>query len=104
MDTIETLERFQRWFDSMTDGDWHHTYGVSITTIDNPGWSLRVELSDTYLFDRQFDEKKIQRKTDNDWLLCRKDDGVFQAYGGPENLDEMISLFLDWAEICDCTE
>jgi Immunity protein 53 len=31
------------------DGDWEHSSGVSIGTIDNPGWSLDVELAETNL-------------------------------------------------------
>ena len=43
------LERLPWWYTSMCNGDWEHTYGVFISNIDNPGWSLKVELKDTYL-------------------------------------------------------
>ncbi|MCP4491890.1 MAG: rhodanese-related sulfurtransferase [Gammaproteobacteria bacterium] len=90
------LERLQNWYSSMCNGDWEHTYGVFISNIDNPGWSLKIELIDTYLYNKTFDEVKIQREED-DWLLCKVQDGNFQGYGGPGNLSELIHVFLNWA-------
>lgn len=91
------LLRLQSWYAEMCNGDWEHTYGVSIGNIDNPGWSLKVELTDTYLYDIPFAEIKIER-TDDDWVICKVSAGVFQSYGGIKNLTEMLVIFLDWAE------
>lgn len=91
------LVRLQTWYAAMCNGDWEHTYGLQISNIDNPGWSLKVELIDTYLYDVTFPEVKIER-TEDDWLICKVADGVFQAYGGTGNLTEMLGVFLDWAE------
>jgi Immunity protein 53 len=93
----QVLDRLQQWYASMCNGDWEHTYGVFISNIDNPGWSFKVELVDTYLYDVTFDEVKIER-ADDDWILCKIVDGAFQAYGGTRNLSEMLTVFLDWAE------
>lgn len=92
------LKRLQDWFASMCNDDWEHTYGVFISNIDNPGWSLKVELKDTYLYDVKFKDVKIQRDDENDWVLCRVQAGDFQGYGGPGNLSELIEIFLNWAE------
>ncbi len=45
----DALYLLQRWYLGQCDGEWEHGYGVSIDTIDNPGWRLRVELADTAL-------------------------------------------------------
>ena len=82
----------------MCDGDWHHTYGVAITNIDNPGWQLSIDLADTYLTEIQFAPVVIQRDDEHDWLNCARDKHKFVAHGGPLNLDEMLTVFLDWAE------
>lgn len=92
------LERLQQWYTSMCNGDWEHTYGVFMSNIDNPGWSLKVELKDTYLYDVDFIDLKIQRTDENDWILCKIEKGNFQGYGGPSNLGELIGVFLRWAE------
>lgn len=92
------LERLEDWYESMCNGDWEHTYGVFISNVDNPGWSLKVELTDTYLYEVPFSERKIERENPNDWIICRLEDGEFIGYGGPRNLTELLQTFLDWAE------
>jgi len=95
---LNLLKRLQNWYASMCNDDWEHTYGVFISNIDNPGWSLKVELKDTYLYDVKFKDIKIQRDDENDWVLCKVEEGDFQGYGGPENLSELLETFLSWAE------
>ena len=98
MDTdANALEQIERWYRSVCDGDWEHTYGIFISNIDNPGWSLKVELKDTYLYGAFFKDLNVQRKNDDDWVLCKIEDGNFQGYCGPSNLTEMLEVFLDWA-------
>jgi hypothetical protein len=41
------LPRLQRWYHSQSDGTWEHASGVRIETLDNPGWSLKVDLRGT---------------------------------------------------------
>lgn len=98
---MTTLERLQRWYRSMCNGDWEHTYGVFISNIDNPGWRLRVELADTYLLDASFESIQVQREDEDDWYVCQKKGEEFIGSGGPGNLDEVIQVFLDWAEGAD---
>ncbi|EIC31596.1 MULTISPECIES: immunity 53 family protein [Methylomicrobium] len=96
--TGSILKRLQDWYVSRCNDDWEHTYGVFITNIDNPGWSLKVELKDTPLYELAFKEIKIQRSEENDWIICKVEEGNFQGYAGPNNLEELLSIFLDWAE------
>ena len=91
------LSRFQHWYKSMCNDDWEHTYGVCITNIDNPGWSLKIELIDTPIYEKKFKDLKVQRDDESDWIICSVFDGVFQGYGGPLNLEELIDIFLVWA-------
>jgi hypothetical protein len=43
----DALKQLQNWFSSQCDGDWEHNFGFTIETIDNPGWSLEVDLNNT---------------------------------------------------------
>jgi len=81
------------------DGDWQHLYGVTIDNIDNPGWSLDVDILSTHLYGVPFDLIRRQGDDEDDWFICRleKDGQVFSAAGGPLNLGEMIEIFLDWS-------
>ena len=50
------LERLQDWYLAQCDEDWEHSYGVKIDTLDNPGWLIDVDLKDTSLEFRPFDD------------------------------------------------
>ena len=41
------LERLQRWYLYRCDGDWEHSFGITIETLDNPGWMVTIDLQDT---------------------------------------------------------
>ena len=62
---MENLKFLQDWYTSQCDGDWEHTYGITITTLDNPGWSITIDLENT-----GFEENYINENVDlskNDW-------------------------------------
>lgn len=95
--TVDLLVALQRWYAAHCNGDWEHSFGVRIDTLDNPGWSLEVDLNGTELVARSFDGIDVERR-DNDWLRCSVEDGAFKCFGGPENLTEMLQRFLEWAK------
>lgn len=100
---MNTLKALQDWYLSQCDESWEHQHGVEIGTLDNPGWSLKIDLKGTNLSDVNFlgyeygvgDDHHASR---NDWLICKIDNDQFVAYGGPEKLDEMICVFLEWTK------
>lgn len=99
----DTIRRLQDWYISNCDGDWEHGFGVKIDTLDNPGWSIRIDLEDTPLEGAQFEEfaygvADAADASGEDWICCRVVNGVFEAAGGPAKLDEMLTTFLTWAE------
>jgi immunity protein 53 of polymorphic toxin system len=47
-DPIAFLET---WFLSQCDGDWEHDARIEISTLDNPGWYLSIDLTATDLED-----------------------------------------------------
>src|SRR4051812_33664431 len=44
----DALYLLQWWYLAQCNDAWEH-FGVGIGTLDNPGWSVRVELTDTSL-------------------------------------------------------
>jgi hypothetical protein len=44
---LDDLAWLQGWYAEQCDGDWEHDESVSIGTLDNPGWRLRVNLAGT---------------------------------------------------------
>jgi hypothetical protein len=94
---MDELTRLQDWYNAECNGDWEHQYGVRICTLDNPGWSLDVDLLDTSLMDKAFIPLTIDR-SDTDWVHCKVEGAVFKGRGGSRNLREMLQIFLMWAQ------
>lgn len=97
---MDLLRRLQEWYKMHCDGDWEHSYGVKIDTLDNPGWKLKVDLTGTLLENVDFLSIKAgdpENKTEF-WLECAKKKGKFVACGSVDALEKMIFLFLEWAE------
>ncbi len=92
-----TLGRLQAWYVAECNGEWEHTYGIVIETLDNPGWRVQVDLTETSLQSKVF-EALVRETSPQDWIDCRVKDGAFQGHGGASNLEEVINIFLDWAE------
>ncbi|TCQ16656.1 immunity protein 53 of polymorphic toxin system [Rhizobium sp. PP-CC-3G-465] len=94
---MDSITRLCAWFQRHSFGDWHEDHGIIIDTLDNPGWSLKIDLEGTELCDRQFSEIELNR-SERDWLTARKSGNCFEAFGGPMNLEEMLRAFLAWTE------
>jgi hypothetical protein len=94
---MDTVSRLCAWFERQSVNEWHEDHGVKIDTLDNPGWSMKVDLKGTSLQKKVFQEFRIER-SDRDWVFARKNAEVFEVFGGPRNLNEMIEKFLLWAE------
>lgn len=97
---MNVLEKLQEWYLNNCDGDWEHSYGLKIVTIDNPGWSVDINLIETKLEDKFF-EKIVIERNENNWIHCFVDKGYFKGRGGPNNLIEVLEIFCNWAFIKD---
>ena len=87
----------QNWYLSNCDGDWEHNQNVLITTLDNPGWSIDINLEGTVMEDVEF-EKLFTENSEHDWFCCRVEQGKFLGDGGPLNLGDIIDVFRNWVE------
>ena len=123
--SVSSISNLQEWYASQCNGDWEHTFGVTISTMDNPGWGLTIDLTGTSLENIPFNEYRVnldaQRAFQEDmspediafyehmfdstapeleWMICVKRESTKQyaANGGPLMLDQMIQKFLDWAD------
>ena len=91
------LDRLQCWYKAQCKGDWAHGYGLEIGTIDNPGWSVKIQLVGTPLAGKKFKNISID-SSDDEWIRCEVKNGEFLGHGGPETLEQILASFLDWAE------
>ena len=75
------LDWLQRWYGSQCDGDWEHEWGVAIATLDNPGWSVKIDLEETDLADREYPRPQVVR-SEHDWVMAWTSGKVFHAAWG----------------------
>lgn len=90
------LTKLQNWYNSYCDGTWEHYYGIKINTLDNPGWSLEIDLSETELENKCF--VPIEVNSSDSWMICKVKDRKFYAFGDSSSIEKMIQVFLDWAK------
>lgn len=97
---MDTLQRLQAWYSRQCNGDWEHTYGVTVGTIDNPGWSLKIDLTGTDLQGRAFESavRGVEEESEN-WIHCKVEAHQFVGFRGPAHLGEIMEVFLRWAEL-----
>jgi hypothetical protein len=88
MDNIKWLSD---WYKSNCDGDWEHTYGVLIETLDNPGWKIKIELTDSRYEGIEFSTEL--NNGEDDWYQVKCDGLSYEGYGDPDKLDVLINLF-----------
>jgi len=95
--TQDNLGWLQSWFVSHCDGDWEHLYGVTINSLDNPGWAVEISLDGTELENLVVERHQIAR-TESDWLDYEVREKKFRGFCGPANLDDVIAEFRQLAE------
>ena len=85
------------WYARQCNGEWEHTYGVLIDTLDNPGWTIKIDLVETELADVPFGEVAHNLDADTGWWVCKVDGGKFVAACGPGDLLAALDVFRTWA-------
>ena len=102
----DELSWLQQWYSAQCDGDWEHGFGVTIETLDNPGWSVKIDVEGTELAFTPFEPVKTA-DSDIDWVYYRvteRKEGTlarsrsFEGSGGAFNLGDIIKIFRTWAE------
>ncbi len=91
------LDDVQTWYATQCDGDWEHSFGVHINTLDNPGWSVKIDLDGTLLKNKPFEQVETTQ-SEQHWLVCKVEGNKFIGYGDPGRLEEILAIFLKWAK------
>jgi hypothetical protein len=97
---VGVLEDLRSWYVAQCDGDWEHTYGIRIDTMDNTGWCVQIDLRDTLLKGKQFDPIDEGLETDDLglWIRCSVEGSKFRGFGDLGRLEQILGIFLDWAK------
>jgi len=62
--SLDNMSWLTRWYATECNGDWEHQSGIRITTIDNPGWNVNINLYGTLLDPPcPFQRRRTQRRS-----------------------------------------
>ena len=92
------IEFLESWNADQCNDTWEHEFGISIETVDNPGWVVTIALKETRLSGRPFPSVDISTN-EADWLRCWVDNDVFNIASGPTNLSHGLGIFAKWADL-----
>jgi Immunity protein 53 len=94
---MNEFERLQAWYQAQCDGDWEHSFGVTIGTLDNPGWTLTVDLEETPL--AQLTYPSVRRDvSETDWIQCEVAERQWRGAAGSGQLLALIHEFVTWVD------
>jgi hypothetical protein len=93
---LSGIKQLEAWYAAHCNGQWEHQYGIRIDTLDNPGWSVVIDLAGTALAEVPFAEVK-ELDSDTEWMSCAVREQRFQGHGGPAMLRRILSVFLEWS-------
>ncbi|MDR6197224.1 hypothetical protein QE357_004336 [Siphonobacter sp. BAB-5404] len=100
---INILQWLQEWYQSQCNGDWEHQYGISINTLDNLGWDLKIDIYNTELEGLEIDYQVVE-VNENDWYGFKADRYKYEAFGDPTKLETLIKKFKEIVESISISE
>ena len=93
----DILQWLQNWCNEQANGDWEHSYGVKIQTVDNPGWWITIDLEDTEYEDVFYDAPMVE-VSETDWYFYRFEKKKFAASGDLTKLEFLLCKFRESIE------
>ena len=93
---MNPVEFLQSWYQAQASGEWEHVHGVTIETLDTPGWIVTIDLTGTALDGRTMAAFQDERSA-GDWLLCEVEHNQFCGQGDSQKLLAILEIFKHWA-------
>lgn len=93
---MDVFDWLTEWYEAQCDGDWEHGFGPRIDTIDNPGWSVKIDLAGTDCDGRMMERVSHNYGHETEWWTCWVEDNRFHGAGGPRQLRPMLEVFRAW--------
>jgi hypothetical protein len=86
------IEWLQKWYVERCNGAWEHEYGIKIETLDNPGWTVTIDLSYTHVEDLEI-PYSLNEVAEDQWIGYSVEKKKFVGASGPAQLNELIGIF-----------
>lgn len=81
------------WYSIHCNGNWEHSYGFEINTLDNPGISLSIDLNETCLKNKSY--IKELDNGDFDWYSIESKNNKFTIACSPNNFNTTLQFFFE---------
>ncbi|EFL05930.1 predicted protein [Streptomyces sp. AA4] len=88
----ESFQFLLDWYAEQCDEEWEHAFGVELSTLDNPGWSLEIDLADTDLAGRLMELYDFEGDAGR-WAQCRSDGTKFRGACDPSSFELVLKQF-----------
>jgi hypothetical protein len=95
---VNILNWLEKWYQSNCDTNWEHLYGIKISTLDNPGWMVNINLTDTPLIGKVFENVHIDNG-DDDWITCRVINDIYEGFGDSFKFEKILRIFKEWVDM-----
>lgn len=89
---MEILDWIQNWFKDNCDGDWEKGEVIQITTLENPGWDIEIDISNTSLANIEINWI-LNENGKQDWYGVKIENQKFNAAGDSKKLEFLLNLF-----------
>jgi immunity protein 53 of polymorphic toxin system len=102
---MNSIQWLQQWYHAQCNDTWEHQHGITIQSLDNPGWLVKIDLAGTPL--QSLNMREVGKEShvnhkgiegQHDWLHCTVKDGFFVGAGGPFSLLSICNVFRNWVE------
>jgi hypothetical protein len=103
-----SLGWLEQWYQAQCDGEWEHGRGITIETVDNPGWVVRIHLIGTAHESLATDQRlsllgeppgpENGNIGSDDWMTCVIQSGQFVGAGDPTKLESILVCFKRFIE------
>jgi len=94
---MEIIDWIQNWFKDNCDGNWEKGEVIQITTLDNPGWDIEIDISNTSLANIEINWI-LNENTKQDWYGVKIENQKFNAAGDSKKLEFLLNLFKEMIE------
>jgi len=94
---MEILDWIQNWFKDNCDGNWEKDQVIQITTLDNPGWEVEIDISNTSIADIKIN-RILNESSPQDWYGVKIENQKFNASGDSGKLKFLLGLFKEMIE------
>ncbi|MEC1155449.1 immunity 53 family protein [Cytobacillus horneckiae] len=95
---MNILQWISEWYSFHCNDEWEHEYGFKISTMDNSGFYVEIDLVGTNLENIELDEMSVTVDPDDDWFTYKINNQKFVGMGDSSKLEVLLITFKNIVE------